>query len=113
MLYRLPYYLAVCLAVTAAAETGLAFLLEYRRRDLLFVALANMLTNPPVVVLTYLSGLFWGREAKLIALVALEAAAYLTEALIYRNTLTGKKLNPFILSLILNAASFVCGLFIK
>jgi hypothetical protein len=113
MLYKLPYYMAVCLGVTLAAETGTAFLLGYRRRDLLFIALANMLTNPPVVVLSYMSGLFWGKAAKIAALAALESAAFLTEAAVYAKTLERKKLNPFLLSLILNAVSYLFGLLIQ
>ena len=109
MLSRLPLYMVRCLLLTAAAETGLAALLGYRKRDLTFVALVNLLTNPPVVVLTFLSGLYWGKTAWIISVVFFELAAFLTEALIYRSNLDKKKPNPFLLSLILNAASFACG----
>jgi hypothetical protein len=113
MLYQLPFSMLRGLVVTLTVETGLAALIGFRKRDLLFVVLVNMLTNPPVVLLTYLSGLFWGWQTRIAALIVLEAAAYLTEALIYRSNLRKQKPHPFLLSLILNAASYGSGLLLN
>ncbi len=109
MISRLPLYMIRCLLLTGAVETGLAALLGFRRRDLLFVALVNLLTNPPVVVLTFLSGLYYGKTVWIISVVFFEIAAFLTEALVYRSNLEKRKPNPFLLALILNAASFAGG----
>lgn len=109
MLSRLPIYMVRCLLLTQAAETGLAALLGFRKRDLIFVLLVNLLTNPPVVVLTFLCGVYWGRSVWIISVILFEAAAFLTEALIYRSNLEKRKPNPFLVSLILNAASYAAG----
>ena len=81
MLSRLPIYMIRCLILTGAVETGLAALLGFRRRDLVFVALANLLTNPPAVVLTFLCGLYFGKTARIISIILFEAAVFITEAL--------------------------------
>ena len=109
MLSRLPLYMVRCLLLTEAVETGLAALLGFRKRDLTFTALVNLLTNPPAVVLVFLCGFFWGRTAWIISVIFFEAAVFLTEALIYRSNLEKRKPHPFLLSLILNAASFAAG----
>ena len=109
MLSRLPIYMIRCLVLTGAVETGLAALLGFRRRDLVFVALANLLTNPPAVVLTFLCGLYFGKTARIISIILFEAAVFITEALIYRSNLEKRRPSPFLLSLILNAASFAGG----
>ncbi len=97
------------LLLTEAVETGLAALLGFCGRDLTFTALVNLLTNPSAVVLVFLCGAFRGRTAWIISLMVFETAACLTEALIYRNNLEKRRPNPFLLSLILNAASFAAG----
>ena len=60
---------------------------QRNRHDFLLVILVNILTNP---------------------VVGLEFAVWLSEALIYRKCLIGKQ-NPYLFSLILNAASYLGG----
>jgi hypothetical protein len=43
------------------------------------------------------------------SLIFLELFAFLSEAIIYKFALSDKKINPFTLSLLLNAASFGLG----
>jgi hypothetical protein len=45
--------------------------------------------------------------------LVLELFAFLVEGFIYKQTLSFKKINPFILSLILNAVSYSSGLLIN
>ena len=114
MLNELPKYMAVSLILTIIIECSVAFLLKVRnKKDILNVVLVNAFTNPLVVCFTFLVGFFCGMEARLSATVYLELFAFVSEALIYRKTLSFRKPNPFLLSLILNATSYLSGLVIN
>lgn len=80
---------------------------QRNRHDFLLVILVNILTNPVVVYLD-----FWLHGATIawrwLWVGGLEFAVWLSEALIYRKCLTGKQ-NPYLFSLILNAASYLGG----
>lgn len=78
---------------------------QRNRHDFLLVIFVNILTNPVVVYLD-----FWLHGATITWLLVggLEVAVWLSEALIYRKCLTGTQ-NPYLFSLILNAASYLGG----
>ncbi|MBR2731890.1 MAG: hypothetical protein IKD72_07905 [Clostridia bacterium] len=113
MLNLLPYYMVRNLLLTVAIETGLAALLGLRRRDLLYVALVNVMTNPLVNVSTFLTGFFYGARARLWVLIAVELAAFGSEGFVYYKTLEKRRPHPFLLSLLCNAASYGAGLAIN
>lgn len=101
--------LALSLGLTLLAELGAGLLLGLRRKqDLLLVALVNVLTNPVVVLVLNLACLYGFYSWYLVA--ALELAALLTEGLLYRGRLEYRKINPFLLSWILNSISYFGGL---
>lgn len=100
--------LARCLLLTLAIELAGARLL-FRIRDadaLIVVALAQIATNPLVEIGTI--GAYSRLPHPMAALAALELAAFVAEALIYRAK--GVAGHPWALSLVLNALSFVAGL---
>ena len=114
MLNELPQYMAVSLILTIILECSAAWILKIReKKDMLNVVLVNVFTNPLVVCFTFLAGFFYGADARIGATIYLEIFALVSEALIYRKTLSFKKLNPFLLSLILNATSYLSGLVIN
>lgn len=114
MLNELPKYMAVSLILTLIIECSMAWALKVRdKRDMLNVALVNVFTNPLVVCFAFLAGFFYGGDARIGATVYLELFAFVSEALIYRKTLSFRRLNPFLLSLILNATSYLSGLVIN
>ncbi|MBQ6266297.1 MAG: hypothetical protein IJK64_00840 [Clostridia bacterium] len=113
MLNLLPYYMVRNLLLTVAIETALAALLGLRRRDLLYVALANVMTNPLVNVSTFLAGFFGGAKVRLWVLIAVELAAFGSEGFVYYKTLEKRRPHPFLLSLLCNAASYGAGLAIN
>ncbi|MGI5978668.1 MAG: hypothetical protein ACOX66_04110 [Oscillospiraceae bacterium] len=105
--------LAVSLGLTLLVELLLAFSLGvWTRRDLLFVLLVNVATNPPVVYL-YALVCFRAPALRFAVLALLEAAAFALEGFIYSRCLTSCTRNPFFLSLLLNAASFAAGSFVS
>ena len=106
--------MARCLILTVIVECSAALIIGIRNRfDLINVALVNLLTNPAVVVSTFLTGFFLGTKARIVSVIIAECFAVVIEALIYRKTLEFKKINPFLLSLILNGISYGTGLIIN
>lgn len=125
-----PLIMLRCLLLTVVVECAASFVLGIRKAaDQAVVALANVLTNPVVVVTSTLVGLLCGRTAYFIALAMLEISAVLVEALVYRRVMklgaggTDKefaffrggdvraaiRFAPIIVSFILNCCSYFCG----
>ena len=97
--------LILSLIFTEALECGFAWGQKKRGKALLLCALANLITNPPVVLLhSFLQG-GWPLVA------ALELGAVAAEGLLYRYS--GLYERPFRFSLIANALSFSLGLILN
>lgn len=112
-LYQLPKIMAICLALTVTTEVFVSLILGVKGvSNLLIVALASVMTNPIVVCISKLINYYYGPYAHIAALVILEVFALITEGFVYRYALDYKKINPFLLSLILNAASYTIGVII-
>lgn len=101
--------LAVSLALTLALELAFAFLWRVERSDLPAVALANLLTNP-VVVLCYHAAAWYVPKYLMAATLALELWAVGTEGVIYRRRSQIDR--PWVFSLCANGLSFLSGLMI-
>lgn len=99
--------LAVSLGLTLALELAFALIWRVERSDLPAVALANLLTNP-IVVLCHHAAAWYCPKYLLAATLALELWAVGTEGLIYRRR---SQINrPWAFSLCANAVSFLSGL---
>ena len=109
----LPKVMCISLLCTLIIELSLSFILRYRKRDLLNILLVNVLTNPllnsSVIAINY----FYGLKARNISLYIFEVLVILIEGFIYSKYLERKKINGYLLSLILNIASYVIGLLIN
>lgn len=107
---NLPLVMLRCLVLTILIETALAILLKVRyKKDLLNIILVNCLTNPLVVVSSLYFNLFYGISGRSISLIFLEISAVLVEGIIYMKFLRYSKVNPLLLAVILNGASFLTG----
>lgn len=104
-----PLSLVLALLLTEAIEIPVCLLWGMRRRDLLFVLLANVLTNPLLNVLYALARLYTAIPPAAV-LAVLEPAAVAVEWAVYRSATDVKR--PFPASLTANAASFFAGLVI-
>ena len=103
--------LVLSLGLTLLLELGTALLLGLRGgRDLLAVGLVNVVTNPVVVLILNLFLYLRGAAAPWYLVAILEFSAVLVEGLLFSLCLSGRRLHPFLLSLILNAISYVGGL---
>ena len=101
------------LALTVAIEAAAAFLCGVRTgRGQLVVLLANVITNPLLNAALLLVSFFLSPSLYYWFLAPLEVAVVLAEGRIYQTTLR-PKLNPYLLSFLLNAASFLLGTAIK
>lgn len=101
--------LTVSLTLTLLIELAFALFRHRRGQALLFVALANVLTNPAVVLC---AGLWrtYGLPFYPAAVTVLEISAVLAEGFVYRRS--GCFPRPYRFSLIANLLSFSLGLLI-
>ena len=110
----LPAALAVSLALTAALEAGF-FLVTGKgkrgKKDLLLTVMANIITNPAVVLLYWLAVLNtdWDRT---VIKIPLELSAVVIEGYYYKKYGAGFK-RPYLFSAAANAFSFGIGAVIQ
>lgn len=102
--------LLICLLITVAVEVLLALLLGYRRVDLVYIILANVITNPLLNTTINYVEITVGKTGRLITLIIGEILAVLIEGTIYKKYIKNNKLNPYVLSLILNLITLGIGL---
>lgn len=101
--------LAVSLGLTLALELAFALIWRVERSDLPAVALANLLTNPVVVLCHHTVAWYFPRYLMAATLV-LELWAVGTEGVIYRRR--SQISRPWTFSLCANFLSYCAGLFI-
>jgi len=110
LLNRYYQVLLTCLITTIVVEIVLAYLFKVKsKKDYLNIILVNIITNPIVVLFPYIIYLYHGITARYISLAILELLAFLTEGFIYYKFLKYKKINGYLLSLILNLSSYIIG----
>lgn len=109
----LPIIIVKCMFYTALFETVFAYIIGVRKKkDVINVILINCLTNPFVSLVPVLFNIYVGITARNIMLLILEILTVLGEGLFYKKVLNYKKINPYLLSLILNGFSYLLGLVI-
>ena len=107
-------YMLICLILTIVVEVLVALILKVRNKlDLINIVLVNILTNPLLVSTTNLISINYGLKIGYIFLFIFELLAVFIEGLIYKKYLDYRKINPYVLSLILNVCSYLCGLTIN
>ena len=106
---ELPLIMLICLSSTIVIELIMSLLLGIRnKKDILNVILVNIMTNPLVVsILMYIT--YNKLFNTTISIIILEILVVLTEGFAYKKVLTFNKINPYILSLILNISSYFIG----
>ena len=109
-LANFPYIMLRCLILTIIIELIIGIILGVRdKKDLLNILLVNVITNPIVVSIPILIYLYYGYKYEIISLYVLEILTVIVEGFIYSKTLKYKKINPFLLSLLLNLSSYLIG----
>ncbi len=110
---ELPKVMIISLTCTIIIEVVVAFILKYRGKDILNIVLVNILTNPLLNSIIVAINYYYGLKARNIVLIILEILVVIVEGFMYQQYLTKKKLNGYILSLILNIASYEIGLLVN
>ncbi len=114
MLIRdLPIVMVRCLLITVFVEVIIAFILKYRKKDLLNVMLVNILTNPLLNSTAVYINFYYGLKAREIFVVIFEIIVVIIEGMIYHKYMNRRKINGYLLSLILNVSSYIIGLIIN
>ena len=109
---KIAIALIISLAITLLLETGFFFLVGKRnKKDLLLVIMVNVLTNPAVVLLYWLSVLYTDINSTAVKAV-LELLAILIEGYYYRRYAQDFK-RPFLFSFAANVFSFTIGVLIQ
>lgn len=122
MIKYLTEMFLVSLILTICIELGVILLFSrisrsasfiYTKRGVLLVALVNVLTNPPAVLICWLAGLYLGNVLAIIVQLVAEMAVVAVEAWIYHSFAKEKQWeipNPLILSGVANICSWLCGI---
>lgn len=101
-------YILIPLILTVIIEGGFAFLFNFSIKEMLSLLLINCLTNPLFNCFTYFTNLFIHSISIIYIILIFEILIIFIEALLLKQVAT-KKRNFFIVSLCLNASSFLIG----
>ena len=114
MIELIPYYMIRSLIITLIAELSIAIILKIKnKKDILNIILVNLLTNPLLNAIIIYINVFYSIKARNISLIFLEILVIFIEGFIYKKVLEYKKINAYLLSLILNLGSCVLGTIIN
>ena len=106
----IPKIMLICLISTIIIETIFAFIFKVRnKKDFLNIILVNIITNPIVVIIPIYIELIYGLTYRNISLIILEILTVLIEGFIYYKYLDYRKINPYLLSFLLNLLSYFIG----
>ncbi len=107
---EMPIVMIRALIFTILIEVLAGFFVGVRdKKDFLNVILVNIMTNPLVVSLPVYMQIKFGLRERQMTLIILEILAVLLEGLVYYKYLKYRKIDGFLLSLILNIASYGFG----
>lgn len=103
------------LLLTILIETLLAFLIFKikNKKDIINIILINALTNPLLNITSLYILLKLGYLAYDVSIIIMEIIVFVGEGLFYKKVLQTKTINPIILSLALNGASYLTGILIN
>ena len=97
------------LGLTVVIEAALAFAFGVRtKRGQLVVFLANVITNPILNAIMTVVSFYISPAVYYYVLIPLEILVVFAEGRIYKTTLP-LKMNPYVLSFLLNAGSYLIG----
>ena len=109
----LPRIILYSLIITIIIECLIGLIFGFRKKDLLNIFLVNILTNPLLNAITGSVNYYFGLKVRTIVLIILEIIVVITEGYIYQKYFERRKINPYIVSLILNISSFGLGMIIN
>ena len=106
------FRIATAFSITIIIETLLAYILKIREKeDLLNIIIINFITNVALNIFIIISSILFNKL--IINIILLEILIVVIEGIFYKKKLSYKKINPFLISLILNTASYLFSIIIK
>ena len=106
----IPEIMLRSLLFTIIIEILVALIIGIKnKKDIINILLVNLLTNPIVTSIPIVFNVYFGILSRNIVLYTLEILTFLIEGIIYFKTIKYRKINPFLISLILNLSSFFIG----
>jgi hypothetical protein len=100
-------------ALSVVVEAAVAFLLGYRNRDMVVVVFfINLMTNPASNLLIRAGWCYHLLSGSVPFTIGLEVAVVIVEWRVLNYVFCGRSKSMFILSLLMNTASFIAGLFV-
>lgn len=104
----------VSLICTIIIELTFALILRIKdKRDLLNILLVNLLTNPLLNAISLFINIKYGHKMLEYLIYPMEICVVIIEGYIYKKYLNYKRINPYLLSLILNCGSYFIGIIIN
>lgn len=106
----LPLIMLRCLVLTIIIEVIVGLILKINnKKDIINIILVNFITNPIVVSIPVYINIKFGLLERNICLIILELLTLFIEGFIYKKVFNYKKINPYLISLILNISSYLIG----
>ena len=106
------FRIATAFSITIIIETLLAYILKIREKeDLLNIIIINFITNVALNIFIIINTTLFNKI--IINILLLEIVIIVVEGIFYKKKLSYKKINPFLISLILNTASYLFSIIIK
>ena len=101
----LPMMMLKCLICTIIIEVLVSVILRVKnKKDILNIIIVNIMTNPLVTSIPVFLNIQFGLLERHVGLFILEIFTVISEGLVYKKYLNYKKINPYILSIILNTS---------
>lgn len=114
MRYNFVLQILISLIITIIFELLSSFIIGIRKKkDYLNIILVNFLTNPLLNGIVLFVNIYYGILYRNIVLYILEILVVIIEGLIYKKYLIFKKINPYLVSFILNISSYGLGLLVN
>ncbi len=114
MIKQLPFYMLIAFLCTITIESLIACICKIKEKeDFFIIFLANCLTNPLVVSISFYINIRYGLIPRRIIIILLEIITIIIEGFLYKKCLSNKKHNPFFLSIYLNGSSYLLGILIN
>ena len=106
----LPFEMLKCLIYTIIIEIIISLCIGIRnKKDFINIFLVNVMTNPIVTSVSVYYNIRYGIVERNIVLIILEMLAVIVEGFVYKKYLKYEKINPYVLSIILNYFSYFLG----
>lgn len=107
---KLPIIMFRCLIATFLIEIVVAIIIGIRnKKDILNIILVNIVTNPLVSSISVYFYYKYGIIYRNISLILLEIFTVVFEGYMFSKYIDNKKINGFVLSIILNTCSYFIG----